>query len=77
MRRVSSISGSEHNATTQAYTVIMMPVSVLLWPKLAPMSLKRAMGMNSVVLTIKAAKASAATPSQLLWDEADAEVMTE
>ena len=51
----SSISGNEASDTTQAYTVIMMPVSVADILKPLPISVSMAMGMNSVVHTTKAA----------------------
>ena len=62
-RRVSSISGSEASATIHAYTVIITPMRVAGSAKDAPMSLSMAIGINSVVLKIKAAQASAATPA--------------
>ena len=51
----TSISGSEAIATTQAYTVIIIPVCASPIPKSAPMSLRRPIGMNSEVLNMNAA----------------------
>ena len=62
--RVISISGSDIKATTHAYTVIITPASAGSMPKLRPISLNSAIGINSVVLKIKAAQASANTLSQ-------------
>ena len=58
---VSSINGSESIVTLHAYIVMMSPVSAVLMPKSFAMSLKSGTGTNSVVLNIKAAKASAIT----------------
>ena len=58
---VSSINGKESIVTLHAYIVMMSPVSAVLMPKSFAMSLKRGTGTNSVVLNIKAAKASAIT----------------
>ena len=57
----SSISGREESETIHAYTVIIMPVSAADWLKPLPMSVSMATGMNSVVLTTKAAMAKAST----------------
>ena len=58
---VSNINGNESIVTLHAYIVMMSPVSAVLMPKSFAMSLKRGTGTNSVVLNIKAAKASAIT----------------
>ena len=58
---VSSINGKESIVTLHAYIVMMSPVSAVLIPKSFAMSLKSGTGTNSVVLNIKAAKASAIT----------------
>lgn len=58
---VKSINGSESIVTLHAYIVMMSPVSAVLMPKSFAMSLKSGTGTNSVVLNIKAAKASATT----------------
>src|SRR5690606_22532541 len=63
--RVSSISGSEASATIQAYTVSISPTCAVDISKLAPISLSRPTGANSVVLKINAASVSARTLSQL------------
>lgn len=58
---VSNINGKESIVTLHAYIVMMSPVSAVLMPKSFAMSLKSGTGTNSVVLNIKAAKASAIT----------------
>ena len=58
---VSNIKGNESIVTLHAYIVMMSPVSAVLISKSFAMSLKRGTGTNSVVLNIKAAKASAIT----------------
>ena len=58
---VSNINGKESIVTLHAYIVMMSPVSAVLISKSFAMSLKSGTGTNSVVLNIKAAKASAIT----------------
>ena len=58
---VSSMKGSDISVTTHAYTVIISPTCDTGRPKLWPMSESRATGMNSVVLTTKAAQANTST----------------
>ena len=58
MRQAASISGSDIRPTTQAYAVIMMPVSAGVLPKESEMSVSSAIGMNSDVLNTKADTAS-------------------
>ena len=60
----SSIQGREASDTIQAYTVSITPVCAALMPKPAPMSESSAMGINSVVLKIKAATARVSTRDQ-------------
>ena len=65
MLRVISIIGSEVRDTIHAYTVSIRPTCAEVMSKLWPIALNSPTGTNSVVLKIKAARASAITLSQL------------